>query len=98
MSSEDEHIRLDQDVLKTSSEDEDKRCLQDDFKTSLSRRMFAGNALTENEETSFKYHTRDQLSKTNIAKPSKRLSLMHLNISSYSKNQNNRYHRKYIKI
>ena len=39
------------------------------------------NAFTENEETSCKYHTIDQLNKINIAKPSKKLSLMHLNIS-----------------
>ena len=31
-----------EDVLTTSSEDEDKRRLQDAFKTSSSRRMFAG--------------------------------------------------------
>ena len=40
-----EYIRLDQDVLKTSSEDKDERHLQDIFKTSSSRRMFAGNIL-----------------------------------------------------
>ena len=32
-----------EDVLKTSSEDEDERRLQDVFKTSSSRRMFAGS-------------------------------------------------------
>ena len=37
-----EYCRLDQDVLKTSSEDEDKTRLQNVFKTSSSRRMFAG--------------------------------------------------------
>ena len=37
-----EYIGYNQDVLKTSSEDEDERRLQDVFKTSLSRRMFAG--------------------------------------------------------
>ena len=37
-----EYVCLDQDVLMTSSEDEDERRLQDVFKTSLSRRMFAG--------------------------------------------------------
>ena len=40
------------------------------------------NAFTENEETNCKYHTIDQLNKINIAKHSKKLSLMHLNISS----------------
>ena len=39
------------------------------------------NAFTEIEETSCKYHTIDQLNEINIAKPSKKLSLMHLNIS-----------------
>ena len=39
------------------------------------------NAFTENEETSCKYHTIDQLNEINIAKLSKKLSLMHLNIS-----------------
>ena len=42
MYGQDEYIGLDQDVLKTSSEDEDERRLQDVFKTSSSRRMFAG--------------------------------------------------------
>ena len=37
-----EHIRLDQDFLKTSSEDGDKRRLQDVFKTSSSGRIFTG--------------------------------------------------------
>ena len=36
-----EYIRLDQDVLKTSSEDEHEKRLQDVFKTSSSRRKFA---------------------------------------------------------
>ena len=40
------------------------------------------NAFTENEETNCKHHTIDQLNKRNIAKHSKKLSLMHLNISS----------------
>ena len=40
------------------------------------------NVFTENEETNCKYHTIDQLSKRNIARQSKKLSLMHLNISS----------------
>ena len=40
------------------------------------------DAFTENEETNCKYHTIDQLNKINIAKHSKKLSLMHLNISS----------------
>ena len=40
------------------------------------------NAFTENEETNCKYHTIDQLNKINIAKHSKKLSLMDLNISS----------------
>ena len=39
------------------------------------------NAFTGNEETNCKYHTIDQLNKINIAKHSKKLSLMHLNIS-----------------
>ena len=40
------------------------------------------NVFTENEETNCKYHTIDQLNKINIAKHSKKLSLMDLNISS----------------
>ena len=40
------------------------------------------DAFTENEETNCKYHTIDQLNKISIAKHSKKLSLMHLNISS----------------
>ena len=40
-----EYVCLDQDVLKMSSEDEDKRCLQDVFRTSSSKRMFAGHWL-----------------------------------------------------
>ena len=39
------------------------------------------NTFTEIEETSCKHHTIEQLNKINIAKPSKKLSLMHLNIS-----------------
>ena len=37
-----QHIRLDKDVLKTSSEKENKRRLQDVLKISSSRRMFTG--------------------------------------------------------
>ena len=40
-----EYVCLDQDVLKTPSEDVDKRCLQDVFRTSSSKRMFAGHWL-----------------------------------------------------
>ena len=45
MYDQDEYIGLDQNVLKTSSEDEDERRLQDVFKTSSSRRNFAGKVL-----------------------------------------------------
>ena len=40
------------------------------------------NACTENEGKNSKHHTIDQLNKIHIAKLSKKLSLMHLNISS----------------
>ena len=40
------------------------------------------DAFSENEETSCKYHTIYQLNKINLAKPIKKLSLVHLNISS----------------
>ena len=43
---QDKYIGLDQDVLKTYFEDEDEKRLQDVFKTSSSRRMFAGRRFT----------------------------------------------------